>query len=173
MVKNISDVEKEELLSIKAVFFDFDGVFTDNHVYITEDGEESVRSLRSDGLGIARLKEINIKTKIISTETNEVVLKRAQKLNIDCSYGVQDKASEITTYCSKNKIDLKDVIFIGNDINDIPALKLVGIPIGVSDSYPEIIPYLRYQTSKAGGHGAVREICDIIFNTFIELRDKI
>jgi len=169
MTKDLSYLNKESLLSIEAVFFDFDGVFTDNFVYFSEDGLETIKSSRSDGLGIARLHELGIKTKIISTEKNEVVARRAEKLKIECSDGVSDKALEIRLFCKENNIELKNVIFVGNDINDINALNIVGFPIGVLDSYPEIIPHIKYKTSKPGGHGAVREVCDLIFNAHVNL----
>jgi len=163
VIKNLSEITKDSLILIEAVLFDFDGVFTDNYVYVSEEGIESIRSSRSDGLGISRLKEIGIKTKIISTETNNVVIQRAKKLNIDCAYGVNDKTAEIKQFCNVNNINVQNVMFVGNDINDIPALKLVGFPVHVSDSYPEILQHIKFKTFKPGGYGAVREICDLIF----------
>jgi YrbI family 3-deoxy-D-manno-octulosonate 8-phosphate phosphatase len=154
----------EALISIKVVIFDFDGVFTDNAVFIDQDGKESVRCWRSDGLGIARLKEIGVHVLIVSTEVNPVVTARAKKLRIECKQGIENKALAIKEMCCDLGVALNHVMFVGNDINDIPALKLVGLPVGVADSYPEILPHVIMQTSKPGGYGAVREVCDLIFH---------
>lgn len=155
---------KIDLLStVRLIAFDFDGVFTDNSVYVTQDGIESVRCWRSDGLGLERLRSIGIETLIISTEINPVVMARAQKLKLPCKQGVQDKAAEILATCQDLQIDPQQTMFVGNDINDIPAFQSIGIPVGVADSYPEIYPYILYRTQKAGGLGAVREICDLVF----------
>ena len=156
---------KIELLStVRLVVFDFDGVFTDNTVSVTQDGIESVRCWRSDGLGLARLRSIGIETFIISTEINPVVMARAQKLKLPCKQGVHDKGAEILATCKDLQIDPQQTMFVGNDINDIPAFQSVGIPVGVADSYPEIYPFIIYLTQKQGGLGAVREICDLVFN---------
>lgn len=152
------------LLTVRLIAFDFDGVFTDNSVYVTQDGIESVRCWRSDGLGLERLRSIGIETLIISTEINPVVMARAQKLKLPCKQGVQDKAAEILATCEDLQIDPQQTMFVGNDINDIPAFQSIGIPVGVADSYPEIYPYILCRTQKPGGLGAVREICDLVFN---------
>jgi YrbI family 3-deoxy-D-manno-octulosonate 8-phosphate phosphatase len=152
------------LSTVRLIAFDFDGVFTDNSVYVTQDGIESVRCWRSDGLGLKRLRSIGIETLIISTEINPVVMARAQKLKLPCKQGVQDKAAEILATCQDLQIDPQQTMFVGNDINDIPAFQSIGIPVGVADSYPEIYPYILCRTQKPGGLGAVREICDLVFN---------
>jgi YrbI family 3-deoxy-D-manno-octulosonate 8-phosphate phosphatase len=152
------------LLTVRLIAFDFDGVFTDNSVYVTQDGIESVRCWRGDGLGLERLRSIGIETLIISTEINPVVMARARKLNLSCKHGVQDKAAAILATCQDLQIDSQQTMFVGNDINDIPAFQSIGIPVGVADSYPEIYPYILCRTQKPGGLGAVREICDLVFN---------
>jgi len=157
------------LKKIKLVLFDFDGVFTDNSVYISHDGIESVRCYRSDGIGISKLKTLKIPTYIISTESNIVVSVRAKKLKIPVLQNVKDKSKSVKKLCNDLNIKLEDTMFVGNDINDINALNIVGFPIGVLDSYPEIIPHIKYKTSKPGGHGAVREVCDLIFNAHVNL----
>lgn len=152
------------LSSVRLIAFDFDGVFTDNAVYVTQEGIETVRCWRSDGLGLARLRSVGVKTFIISTEANPVVTVRAQKLKLPCKQGVEDKAAEILATCNELQIPPQQTMFVGNDINDIPAFQSIGIPVGVADAYPEIFPYILYRTQKPGGFGAVREICDLVFN---------
>ena len=156
-------LNKTQLASVQLVAFDFDGVFTDNMVYLNEDGIESVRCWRSDGLGLSRLKSAGIKMVIISTEKNPVVTARAKKLNIPCRQGVEDKAQAIVSICKEFEVDIKRAAFVGNDINDIAAFELVGLPIAVYDAHPEVLPYISYQTKAMGGRGAVREVCDLIF----------
>jgi 3-deoxy-D-manno-octulosonate 8-phosphate phosphatase (KDO 8-P phosphatase) len=158
-------IDKKKLASIKIVFFDFDGVFTDNKVYISEDGLESVVCSRSDGMGIKRLKSIGIEPYIISTEVNPVVSARAKKLSIDCQQAIDNKEEALKNICLEKNIDLKDTMFVGNDINDISALDIVGIAIAVNDSEEEIFPHVDYVTKRKGGNGAIREVCDAIFHS--------
>ena len=148
---------------IKLVVFDFDGVFTDNRVIIDQDGKESVICNRSDGLGLNRLRELGIRILILSTEKNNVVSKRALKLKVECIQGVENKESELINWVKKNKIDLSNTAFVGNDINDIPALQIVGFPILVADAFDEVLPFAKLKLSKNGGDGAVRELCDLIY----------
>jgi 3-deoxy-D-manno-octulosonate 8-phosphate phosphatase (KDO 8-P phosphatase) len=156
-------IENNRLRDVQLVAFDFDGVFTDNRVITTQDGTESVSCWRSDGIGISRLNTIGIKTVIISTETNPVVKIRAEKLKIQCYQAIEDKSAKILELCENYNISTKNTMFVGNDINDIPAFKSVGMPVGVQDSYLEIEPYILFKTNKLGGYGAVREICDLIY----------
>lgn len=158
----------ELLASVRLIAFDFDGVFTDNTVYVGQDGFETVRCWRSDGLGLARLRSVGVEVFIISTETNPVVAARAKKLKLAFKQGVEDKATQILDVCDTLKIDPQQAMFVGNDINDIPAFQVVGIPVGVADAYPEIYSHVLYRTKKSGGLGAVREICDLIFSAKIK-----
>jgi 3-deoxy-D-manno-octulosonate 8-phosphate phosphatase (KDO 8-P phosphatase) len=157
-------LKNELLASVRLIAFDFDGVFTDNTVYVSQNGIESVRCWRSDGLGLARLCEVGVQAFIISTETNPVVSVRAKKLKLPCKQGVKDKAAEILATCKEFQISPQQAMFVGNDINDIPAFQSIGIPVGVADAYTEIYPYVLYRTQRPGGFGAVREICDLVFN---------
>ena len=156
-------LSNEKLAAVRLVAFDFDGVFTDNSVYVSQDGVESVRCWRSDGLGLSRLRGIGVQLLIISTETNLVVTARAEKLKLPCKQAVEDKAAAILMTCKEFDIALDNTMFVGNDINDIPAFNVVGLPVAVADAYPETYPYISYRTTKPGGYGAVREICDLIY----------
>lgn len=155
--------KKESFASVKLIVFDFDGVFTDNMVYVDQNGVETVRCWRSDGLGLSRLREIGVKIFIISTESNPVVSARANKLKIACRQSVEDKSSALLEICAELGIDPENAMFVGNDINDIPAFKSAGFPVAVADAYPEIDPFIIFRTMKPGGFGAVREICDMVF----------
>ncbi|MHB1187471.1 KdsC family phosphatase [Thiobacillus sp.] len=163
-MSNVNTINKELLASVRLIAFDFDGVFTDNTVYVTQDGVESVRCWRSDGLGLARLRSIGVQAFIISTEANPVVTARAKKLKMPCKQGIEDKAEAILETCRELGIASEQTMFVGNDINDIPAFKSVGVPVAVADAYPEVYPHVIYRTEKLGGLGAVREVCDLIFH---------
>jgi len=156
-------ISKKMLSTVKLIAFDFDGVFTDNTVYVTQDGVESVRCWRSDGLGLSRLQSIGVQAFIISTEENPVVTARANKLKISCKQGVEDKALAILQTCAEYGIAPEQTMFVGNDINDIPAFKLVGFPVAVAEAYSEVNSHVLFHTEKPGGFGAVREVCDLIF----------
>lgn len=148
--------------SLKMIIFDFDGVFTDNFVYVDEDGKESVRCSRSDGLGLSYLDYLNIKYSIISTEKNPVVSMRAKKLNISVTQGHEDKLPILKQIAKTNNLELRQIAYVGNDINDLSCLREVGFPIAVADAYPEVLKLAKYTTVKVGGNGAVREVCELI-----------
>jgi len=152
---------EEVIHRIRLVAFDFDGVFTDNMVYVSEDGSEAVRCYRSDGIGLHKLKKLGIETVIISTEANPVVSARAQKLKTRCIQDCQDKRAVLEDLAEENNITLAEVAFVGNDINDLPCLECVGLPIAVQDAYPDVLHTALYQTKQPGGRGAVREVCDL------------
>lgn len=156
-------LSRELLASVELVAFDFDGVFTDNTVYVSQEGVESVRCWRSDGLGLSRLRQVGVRAFIISTEANPVVTARARKLQLTCKQGVEDKAAAILQTCEELGVSATRTMFVGNDINDIPAFRSVGMPVAVADAYPEVFPHVMYRTEKQGGFGAVREICDLIY----------
>lgn len=148
---------------VRLVVFDFDGVFTDNTVLVDQNGIEAVRCWRSDGLGLARLRGLGVESVIISTETNPVVTVRADKLKLLSKQGIEDKAAAIFATCNELDVAPEYTMFVGNDINDIPAFNVVGLPVAVADAYPEVFPHVKYRTTKCGGHGAVREVCDLIY----------
>lgn len=150
---------------IRLIAFDFDGVFTDNMVYVFEDGAEAVRCSRSDGMGLQKLRRLGLETIIISTETNPVVSARARKLQMRCVQECEDKRAALEKIIQEMGISLAEVAFVGNDINDEACLKCVGLPIVVQDAHPDVLPLARFQTRKPGGRGAVREICDLFERT--------
>ena len=151
----------EIIRRIRLVAFDFDGVFTNNMVYVFEDGREAVRCFRSDGIGLHKLKKLGIETVIISTEANSVVSARAHKLKIRCIQDCQDKRAVLEDIAREKNITLGEVAFVGNDVNDLPCLECVALPIVVQDAHQDVVSAARYQTKNPGGHGAVREVCDL------------
>ena len=162
MVKKTSTISLEDCIrNTRLVAFDFDGVFTDNLVYVSQDGTEAVRCSRSDGLGLRKLDLLGIETIVISTESNPVVSTRCEKLKIRCLQSCEDKQAILESVIRELNLTLEQVAFVGNDINDLECLTRVGLPIVVQDAAPDILGYARYQTTAKGGHGAVREICDL------------
>jgi 3-deoxy-D-manno-octulosonate 8-phosphate phosphatase (KDO 8-P phosphatase) len=153
--------ELEPLLErLRFVFFDFDGVFTDNRVWVNERGEELLAFSRSDGLGLRRLDEVGVQYLIVSMEQNPIVGARAQKLRADCLQGVEDKLSVVRERAGDR---LEDVAYVGNDINDAECLRAVGLPVVPADAWPEVKPLAKWVLSRPGGTGCVREFCDAVW----------
>lgn len=152
----------EQVKQIHIVIFDFDGVFTDNMVYVFEDGREAVRCNRSDGIGLRAIESIGLVPLILSSETNPVIRARAEKLRVRCIAGVENKLTALTELANELQFDFSQIAFVGNDVNDTECLRVVGLPIVVQDAHPAVIPLARYQTHTRGGYGAVREVCDLL-----------
>lgn len=148
---------------IDALIFDFDGVLTDNSVFINEKGEESVKCNRGDGLAFEELKKLGLKSYIVSAEKNKVVAHRGKKLNIPVTHGVTDKVQAINELAESEDLDLKRILYIGNDLNDLRAMKCCGFSACPSDSHPSIKEASTFVLKKTGGSGIVREIIDDIF----------
>jgi YrbI family 3-deoxy-D-manno-octulosonate 8-phosphate phosphatase len=147
--------------------YDFDGVLTDNRVYFSEDGKESVCCNRSDGLAIGKIKKIGITQMIVSTEINRIVSARAAKLDIPVIQGVTNKRDALLEYCDKLSVNLKDTLYIGNDINDLEAMLAVGFPVCPKDAYPEIKKIAKLVIPVSGGDGVIRELL-----YYLELKSK-
>lgn len=148
--------------NIKFVVSDFDGVMTDNRVFIDETGKETVCVSRADGQGIRLLRSMGIELVILSTETNKVVAKRAEKLNVKCIQAVEEKAECLKKYCKDNDIPLENVLYIGNDINDYDAMKIAGARIVPNDAYDVVKEIADYVTAAKGGYGVIREVYEVI-----------
>jgi 3-deoxy-D-manno-octulosonate 8-phosphate phosphatase (KDO 8-P phosphatase) len=152
---------EERIRSVRLIAFDFDGVFTDNKVYVLQDGSEAVCCFRGDGIGLDKIKRLGIQTVIISTEVNPVVGVRSKKLGVRCIQGCGEKRDALEGVARELELSLDQVAFVGNDINDLSCLQAVGLPMVVRDAHPDVIPTVLYQTQAMGGQGAVREICDL------------
>jgi len=161
-VPPLSSASPAELCAVRFVVFDFDGVFTDDAVYVSQDGTEMVRCWRGDGLGLRKLDNLNIGSAIISTEINPVVGLRARKLRIQCFQGIDDKRVRLEALAGEVGVPLDRFAYVGNDINDLRCFEGVGLPIGVRNAHRDVLAAVRYTTQAPGGHGAVREVCDAI-----------
>ena len=155
---------RESLKSIKAIVFDFDGVMTDDQVYITETGEEMVMASRSDGMGISALKHAGLKLLILSKERNPVVARRAEKLQIEVIQACDNKLEALTEWLSKNQLPLSQCAYVGNDINDLQCMQAVKLAIAPIDAHPQATQAAHWRLTRAGGKGAIRELSDAIIN---------
>lgn len=143
--------------TLECIFYDFDGVMTDNRVLVSEDGKESVFANRGDGLGISYIKRLGIQQVIVSTEQNKVVEQRAKKLKIEVIHGVDDKGEVISRYCSDKGYTLSKTAFIGNDLNDLPAFNIVGFKGAPKDAAQEVLSIADWISEKNGGDGVIRD----------------
>ena len=148
---------------VRLAVFDFDGVFTDNRVWVNEHGDETLAFSRSDGLGLRRLEEVGVRPLIVSMEQNPIVSARAGKLRVDCVQGVEDKLAVLQKRTGELGVTLADTAYVGNDINDADCLRAVGVPVVPADAWPEVKPLARWVLSRAGGAGCVREFCDAVW----------
>ncbi len=147
---------------LRLIVYDFDGVMTDNCVWLSENGIETVRVHRGDGMAVQMIKKMRIPQIIISTETNPVVSLRGDKLGIPVIQEVDDKLKTLKQYCKKNGIALKQVLYIGNDINDLDCMNAVGWSVAPADSHPCICQIAKRVLRARGGQGVVRELADLL-----------
>jgi YrbI family 3-deoxy-D-manno-octulosonate 8-phosphate phosphatase len=150
--------------NVKLIICDFDGVVTDNRVWTDEKGREAVAASRSDSMHIASLRAQGIETMILSSEPNPVVKARAKKMGVDAIHGVgmQGKGRAMRKVLEQKNINAENVIYIGNDLNDLPCFEIAGWSVAVADAYPEVIRAADHVLTKTGGYGAIRELCEIV-----------
>jgi YrbI family 3-deoxy-D-manno-octulosonate 8-phosphate phosphatase len=149
---------------VDLIICDFDGVITDNRVWVDQDGRESVAAYRSDSIRIKELREQGVEILILSSEINRVVEARAKKMGVQAIHGIglQEKGRVMREVLAQKNVEAENVIYIGNDLNDLPCFEIAGWSVAVADAYPEVIRAADFVLGKAGGHGALRELCDLI-----------
>lgn len=155
----------QRLAGVSAVVFDFDGVLTDNAVWTDQDGRESVRSDRSDGLGIERLRTAGTPMLVISKERNPVVAARCRKLGLDVVQGCDDKVSVMERWLADRGLTATATAYVGNDVNDLPGMARVGCAVAVADAHPDVLAAADLVLACAGGRGAVRELADALLGS--------
>jgi len=155
---------------VELIIFDFDGVLTDNRVWTDQDGREMVAASRSDSLKFGELRKKGIEVMILSSEPNPVVAARAKKMGVEVMHGIgiQDKGRVMREVLEKKNVKAEHVVYVGNDINDLPCFEVAGWSVAVPDAYPEVLQAADFVLSKPGGYGAVRELCEIILNKLQE-----
>lgn len=147
---------------VQLLVLDFDGVLTDNRVWVDQEGREMVAANRSDSLGVNLLRQAGVETVVISKETNPVVAARCRKMNVPYIQGEDDKEVALMKLLAGRSVDPAHVVFCGNDVNDLPCFPLVGWAVAVADAVPDVVRHADFVLSRSGGHGAVRELCDLI-----------
>jgi N-acylneuraminate cytidylyltransferase len=150
---------------LQALVLDFDGVFTDNLVHLSQSGEESIVCSRGDGLAISRFKKVFPgKILVLSTETNPVVLNRCKKLGLPCIHGVATKEEALDQWLRQEGVRPEHTLFLGNDLNDLGCFKLVGCGVAVGSAHPEVKAHARIVLERKGGDDAVRELLNLLSN---------
>lgn len=173
--KQLNPIVRGLLKNIKLIALDFDGVLTTNSVIHEQDGTEKVQRTRADSFGIDLLDQAGLYDKenyennskeidiiILSRETNPIVAGVAKKIKIKCSKGIYNKIGRFDEEVKKRNLSHSEVLFIGNDLNDLECIKKAGIGVAVADSWPQIKEAANYITTKKGGHGAFREMCELV-----------
>ncbi len=142
---------------------DVDGVLTDAGMYYGPDGEVLKKFNTRDGMGLARVREAGVAVAIISGEDSAIVHARAAKLRIDDVFcNASNKRVALDELCLKHGLELEQVAFIGDDLNDLPALECVGLACAVADAAEPVQAIAHYVTQRRGGDGAVREVCELL-----------
>ena len=150
--------------TVKLIVSDFDGVITDNRVWTDENGRETVAASRSDSMHIRELRERGIEIVILSSEPNPVVRARAEKMGVEAIQGIElrGKGEALKKLLAEKNVDAANVVYIGNDLNDLPCFEIVGWAVAVADAYPEVLRAADYVLTRPGGHGALRELCELV-----------
>ncbi len=152
-----------DLSGIRLLVLDFDGVLTDNRVVVHQDGSEAVHCDRSDGLGVERLLAGGrVEIAVLSKETNPVVAARCRKLKLPCAQGHDDKLPQLVKMAAERGLGAEQIAYVGNDVNDLEVMAWCGVAIAVADAYPQALAAADLVTRRPGGHGAVREVCDLL-----------
>jgi YrbI family 3-deoxy-D-manno-octulosonate 8-phosphate phosphatase len=147
---------------VTLLVLDFDGVLTDNRVWVNQDGQEMVAANRSDSIGLNLLRQAGVEIWVLSTETNPVVGARCAKLNLPVYQSIADKGAALRSLLAERQVDPAQVVYLGNDVNDLPCFPLVGCAVVVGDAHPDVRHQADMALSLPGGRGAVRELCDLI-----------
>ncbi len=147
---------------VDLLVLDFDGVLTDNRVWVDSEGQESVAAHRGDGWGIARLLESGVQMAVLSTETGAVVAARCKKLGIPATQGLREKGPALAALIHDRGVKNENVVYVGNDVNDLACFPIAAFAVAVADAHPRVRLAADLVLRKEGGHGAVRELCDIL-----------
>jgi len=153
-------VNVQPLGNIKALVTDFDGVHTDDSVFVDQDGRESVRCSRSDGMGLELLRNAGLRLLILSKEQNAVVKARANKLEMEAMYHIHDKLPALDKWRIENALEWAEIAYIGNDVNDVECMKACGSSYAPSDAHPSAKEVAHVVLGRPGGNGALRELSD-------------
>ncbi|MUG96752.1 HAD-IIIA family hydrolase [Scytonema sp. UIC 10036] len=163
-MSNSSNSELQERLSqVKLLALDVDGVLTDGGLYYTDSGEELKKFNVKDGQGIKLVMQAGVEVAIVTTSTSNATLHRAKKLGIKYAFiGIEDKLTVLKKLCEDLSLSLSQVAYVGDDVVDLPIMRVVGCPMTVADAMPQNKACAIYVTQLNGGAGCVREICNLL-----------
>ncbi len=148
---------------VRLACFDVDGTLTDGRLIYHADGSESKAFQVVDGLGLRLLEDCGIAVALITARSLPVVEQRARDLRLShLCQGVKDKAAQLHALCQERGLQFDQCAFFGDDLLDLPALRLVGLAAGPANAHPWLDPYLHWRTPQRGGDGAARALCDLI-----------
>ncbi len=147
---------------IAALVMDFDGVFTDDRVFVDETGRETVACSRRDGMGIERLRNAGLPMLVISKEQNPVVAARCRKLHLPYFHGIEGKRDVMLDWLANIGVALDDTLYVGNDVNDLECMALVGCAIAPRDAHHNALAAATIVLDADGGRGALRMLADIV-----------
>jgi 3-deoxy-D-manno-octulosonate 8-phosphate phosphatase (KDO 8-P phosphatase) len=148
---------------IRLALFDVDGVLTDGSLFFDDQGRESKVFHVRDGLGFKLLRQTGVEVAVISARQSTIVARRMKNLGVvHCFQGAGDKLGAYEDLRRKLNLVHEQVSHIGDDLLDLPLLRRVGLAIAVADAHPSILPHVHWKTSRPGGAGAAREVCDLI-----------
>jgi YrbI family 3-deoxy-D-manno-octulosonate 8-phosphate phosphatase len=149
--------------AVRALVTDVDGVLTDGGLYYAESGDELKRFDVRDGQGLVLLREAGLLTAIVTRKQTAIVTRRARDLGIaEVHQHVTDKAAALTDLCARHGLPPAAVCYVGDDVGDLPAMRLSGVPVAVADAVSEVRRAAAYVTRAGGGRGAIREVCDLV-----------
>ena len=147
---------------IKALVTDFDGVHTDNSVFVDHTGRELVQCSRADGMGIEFLRNRGVRCLVLSRESDGCVAARARKLQMECLHDVRDKLPVLDQWRIDNGLSWPEIAYIGDDVNDLDCLRVCGFAAAPANARPEVKTVADLNLSCTGGQGAIRELCDFL-----------
>ena len=159
----VSRTAPQELQRIKAIVLDVDGVLTDGGLLWSASGEEFKRFSFSDIMGISLARRQGILVGLISGEDSPLVDRYASKLKItDVTKGCRDKARALVQFAGRNNLGLEEICFMGDDVNDLQAMKIAGLSAAPADARAVVLGQVDFIAVNRGGNGAVRELVDAL-----------
>jgi len=159
----VSPARRPRWSAVRALVTDVDGVLTDGGLYYAERGDELKRFDVRDGQGLVLLREAGLLVAIVTRKQSTIVTRRARDLGLtEVHQNITDKAAAVRDLLARHAVAPRDAAYVGDDLGDLPAMRLVGLPIAVKDAVPEVRRAAAYTTKASGGHGAMREITDLI-----------
>ena len=155
---------------VKLIIFDVDGVLTDGRLFLGDDGQEYKAFNSRDGLGVALLRDTDIEIAIITARRSEVVRKRMESLQVRHVYqGQENKASAYDMLLNTLTLQPEQVAYVGDDLIDLPVMAQVGLAVAVADAHPVVKRHAHWITPSAGGHGAGRDVIELVLDARDEL----